>query len=87
MTCLSDSEFSQLEQRLITIGLEQLPASEVTRWCLLLEALDTIAYACEERGVEFDYDNLAKKSKPHKAVLTYINERYRAFLHGMFLCY
>lgn len=85
MTRLSEDNFKKIEEQLIEINGKMIPAGEAARWMLLLEALDFINQECEEKGIEFDIDTFTKKSKPHKAVTRYINERYVAFLHGIFL--
>ena len=85
MTRLSDSQLKQLSAQIININGNQLTIGEATRWLLLLEAFDFIEQECEEQGVDFDIDNLTKKSKPHKAIVRYINERYIACLHDMFI--
>lgn len=84
MTRLSDSKLCQLESQMIDISGNQMTVGEAARWMLLIEAFDFINQECEEKGIEFDIDTFTKKSKPHKAITRYINERYVAFLHGLF---
>ena len=85
MTRLNDSKLHQLESQMINISGNQMTVGEATRWMLLIEALNFINQECEEKGIEFDINAFTKKSKPHKAIVRYINERYVAFLHGMFI--
>lgn len=85
MTKLNDLKLRQLERQMIDISGNQMTVGEATRWMLLVEAFDFINQECEEKGIEFDIDAFTKKSKPHKAVTRYINERYVAFLHGLFV--
>lgn len=85
MTRLSEDNFKKIEEQLIEINGEMIPAGEAARWMLLLEALDVIAQAYEEKNIEFNTDIIVKKAKQHKAITKYINERYVAFLHGLFV--
>ena len=85
MVRLNDRQLEQLSNKIIDINGSQMTAGEATRWMLLIEAFDFINQECEEKGVEFNIDTFTKKSKPHKAIVQYINERYIACLHDMFI--
>lgn len=85
MTRLNEIKFKKLENQPIEVNGEMITAGEAARWMLLLEALDVIFKAYEEKGIEFNIDTIVKKARQHKAITKYINERYVAFLHGMFI--
>lgn len=85
MTRLNDAKLKQLENSLIEIAGNQLTVGEAVRWMLLIDALDIIGQEYEEQGLTFDTDIITKKAKPHKAIVRYIEERYVAFLHGMYV--
>lgn len=85
MVRLNDRQLELLSNKIVDINGIQITAGEATRWMLLIEAFDFINQECEEKGLEFDINAFTKKSKPHKAIMRYINERYIACLHDMFM--
>lgn len=81
---MNDEQLAKFAETQIQITPEvTMSVGEAARWSLLIDAIDVIDKAYEERGLDFDEMLLTKKAKPHKAVTKFINERYVAELNDI----
>lgn len=67
-------KFNLTNGETVDMSLEQM-----TRWCCLLEAVDSIEKKCEEAGKNMDQIDWVKPLAMQK----YIEERYHAMLHDV----
>lgn len=83
---LTGAELEAREKQVVTFNDgTQMTLPLLTRWALLIEAINLICDEYYERDMEFTVDNIVKKAKPHKAIKKYIDERYFAGLQDLIL--
>ena len=59
---------------------EAITVQALTRWTLLLEALEELLRYSEDTGKDIDWEHIVKYVKPHKGITKYIEECYQARL-------